>query len=341
MSLDSIGISRIALDLGTANTLIHLDGRGLVMEEPSMVRLHTGTQQIESMGRDAKPGAGRTPPRCETVRPVRNGQVCDPELCGRMLNAFLRKVGIRRPFRRLLAVAAIPGELSELQKIAVVDALRNNHVAGALLVDQVLASAQGAGMPIHESRGHMLVDVGAGITEVAVISMSNIVASRIVPIAGDEFDAAIESHVRTAHHLLIGQGTAERVKIELGAASPGAEAHKIKVKGRCLVKGIPREVVLSCAEILDALSAPINQILLSIREVLHQTPPELSADLLESGIVLTGGSAHLSTLAQRIGADTGLPVVVAGKPHQSVILGLAHQLERLNHRDWRRFGHPL
>jgi len=341
MSIASFTSARVAVDLGTANTLIHLTGRGVVLEEPSFVRLRAGSRRVEAAGSEAKSGSGRTPPSCETVKPVRQGQVCDPEICGRMLNAFLKKLGVHRPIRQLLVVIAVPSGLTEIQGAAVVESFRNNHVAGVFLTGQALAAALGVGIPIEESRGHMLVDVGAGVTEVAVISLSNIVASRQVLVAGDEFDATIEGHIRTAHHLLIGHATAERVKLEMSTDAPGNGPNIIRAKGRCLTQGVPREVSLTNSELTEALNAPIQQILGAVRDVLNETPPELSSDLVESGIVLTGGSAHLATLAGRISADTGLAVRIAEQPRLSVILGLARQLERLTARDWRRFGHPL
>lgn len=341
MALSTIASSRFAVDFGTANTLIHLSGKGLAVEEPSVVRLRTGSYEVEAVGNEAKAGAGRTPPRCETVMPVRQGQVCDPDICSRMLNAFFRKLGMHRRIRPMLAVIAIPGGLTEVQEAAVVESFRDSHVAGVLMTPQVIAAALGAGIPIEQSRGHMIVDVGAGVTEAAVISLSNVVTTRKVLAAGDDFDAAIENHIRAKHHLLIGQATAERVKIELSLQSASEGAGVIRAKGRCLSQGIPREVSLTTSELIEALNAPIEHILGAVRDALSETPPELSSDLLESGIVLTGGSAHLAALSARIEESTGLPVRIAGQPQHSVILGLAHQLERLRHRDWRRFGRPL
>jgi rod shape-determining protein MreB and related proteins len=341
MTIASMSSARLAVDLGSANTLVYLNGRGVAVEEPSVVRLRAGSREVEAVGSEARSGSERTPPRCETVMPVRQGRVCDPEICSRMLNGFMKKLGIRRQIRPMLAVVSAPGELSEVQEAAVVQSFRDNHVAGVFLTGQALAAAVGAGIPIAESRGNMIVDVGAGVTEVAVISLSNVVTARTVPAAGDDFDAAIENHIRTAHHLLIGRATAERVKLQLSLAPDGGTPRVINAKGRCLSQGIPREVRLNSSELTEALNGTIEQILGAVRDVLNETPPELSSDLVESGIVLTGGSAHLTTLAARISESTGLQVRIAEQPRLSVILGLAHQLERLRHRDWRRFGHPL
>lgn len=330
--------SRLGIDLGTANTLVYVDGRGVAVKEPSRVTVSASTGEIAAAGSEAEAGAGRTPLKFRTVRPIRHGMICDITLCEGMLTRFLRQTRIGGQLRRSRVAIAIPGELTEVERLAIVESLRDVGALNVLLVDQVLAAAQGAGLPISEPRGRMVVDVGAGVTDIAVISLANTVETRTIKVAGDEMDAAIAAYVRKKHQLLIGERTAERIKIQVGSALPVTGHLSVRVKGRCLIHGIPREVALSDGEIREALAAPVHQIVMAIREVLEQAPPELSADLVETGILLTGGSALLRNLDQRISEELGLPVAVAADPLSSVILGLAHQLRHLRNRDWRRFG---
>lgn len=329
---------RVGLDLGTANTLIYVHGHGITVKEPSLVTIRSSTGEIEAAGNEAGAGVGRTPKKFSSVRPIRHAIISDLALCEGMLDRFLGKTGKDFPSRRLQVAVAVPGELTEVERLAVIESLRNVRAAEVLLVNQVLAAAQGAGLAIEEARGRMVVDIGAGVTDIAVISLANTVLGRTIPVAGDEMDAAIAAYVRRKHQLLVGERTTERIKIQVGSALPGPEARCVNVKGRCLVHGIPREIALCDGEIRDALSAPVHQIMIAIREVLEQAPPELSADLVETGILLTGGSALLRNLDRRISEEFGLPVTVAPDPLSSVILGLADQLKRLRNRDWRRFG---
>ena len=329
----------IGLDLGTANTLVYVHGQGIAVKEPSLVTVRTSTGEIEAAGSRAEAGVGRTPEKFRTVKPIRRGMISDLTLCEGMLHRFLDKAGTTFPFRRLRVAMAVPGELTEVERLAMIESLRNARATNVLLVDQVLAAARGAGLPIEEPRGRMVVDIGAGVTDIAVISLANTILGRTVPVAGDEMDAAIAAYVRGKHQLLVGERTAERIKIQVGSALPEPDALSVKVKGRCLVRGIPREVALCDCEVREALSVPLHQILIAIREVLEQAPPELSADLVETGILLTGGSALLRQMDKRISEEFGLPVRVAPDPLSSVIFGLAHQLKHLRSRDWHRFGH--
>lgn len=337
--IGSVGRVRLALDLGTANTLIYVHGQGVAVKEPTLVTVRASTGEIEAAGTEAEAALGRTPRKFRTVKPIRCGIISDLRICEGMLHRFLTKTGRNLRFRGLQVAAAVPGELTEVERLAVLESLRNTRAKEVLLTDQVLAAAQGAGLPIEEPRGYMVVDIGAGITDIAVISLANRVHGRTIPVAGDEMDAAIAAHVRGRHQLLIGERTAERIKIQLGSAMPGPQAWSMKVKGRCLTDGIPREVSLCDSEILDALSAPVHRIVIAIREVLEQAPPELSADLMETGILITGGSALLRDLDKRISKECGLPVTIAPDPLSSVINGLARQLKHLRRRDWRRFAH--
>jgi len=261
----------------------------------------------------------------------------DLRLCGAMLERFLRKAGVTGLLRRFRAVVAIPENLTEVERMAIVESLHGARAGDVLLVEQTLAAAQGAGLPIEEPRGHMVVDIGAGATSIALISLGAAVLSRTILVAGDEMDGAIMSHVHRQHRILIGERTAERVKTEIGSAQPNSGARSTMVKGRCLVRGVPRCVVLHEDEVREALAEPVRRILAAIGGVLEQAPPELSADLLETGLVLTGGSALLRSLDRRISKEFGLPVRAAEAPLTSVALGLASQLSYLRHRDWDRF----
>lgn len=344
-SLDSMIVSRaaflriprIGLDLGTANTLVCVDGRGLALNEPSIVTVRASTSEIEAVGIEAEAGFGRTPKKLRTHKPIRAGMIHDLTLCEGMLQRFLRKAGVSSFPRRFRVIIAVPASLTEVERMAVVESLRDTKAGDVLLVDQALAAALGAGLNIDAPRGHMVVDIGAGVTSIALISLGAPVKCRTIPLAGDEMDSAIVSHVYREHHILIGERTAERVKIEVGSARPNSGAKNTNVKGRCLVRGVPRSVSLGEGEVQEALAVPVRRIVDAIREVLEQAPPELSADLLETGIVLTGGSAFLRNLDRHISEEFGLPVRVAEAPLTSVVLGLARQLSYLRRRDWDRF----
>lgn len=330
--------TRVGLDLGTANTLLYVKGRGIAVKEPSLVTVRTSTGDIEAVGGEAEAGLGRTPRKFRTARPIRAGIIGDLKLCEGMLHRFLGKARITRRLHRLKVAVAVPGGTTEVERLAIVESLRTAGATDVLLVEQVLAAARGAGLAIEEPCGRMVVNIGAGVTGIAIISLANIVHARAIRVAGDDMDAAITAHVRAAHQLVIGERTAERLKIQIGSALPGDEELSMRIKGRCIAQGIPREVTIRDSEIREALSTPVRRIANAIREALEQAPPELSADLVETGIVLTGGSALLRNLDKYISKDCGLPVKVAQDPLSCVILGLAHQLKYLRRSDWRRFG---
>ena len=285
-----------------------------------------------------KQGRGRTPRKFQTARPIRAGIITDLKLFDGMLQRFLRKAHIGAPLHRLKAAIAVPSGMTEVERLVVIESIQNAGAVHVLLVDQVLAAARGAGLAIEESRGRMVVNIGAGVTDVAVISLGNTVYARATRFAGDDMDAAIAAHVRAAHQLVIGELTAERLKIEIGSAVSSHQELTLAVKGRCATKGIPREVTIRGCEVRAAISTPLERIIGAIREALEQAPPELSADLIETGIVLTGGSALLRNLDRFISKNCGLPVRVAQDPLTCVIRGLAHQLNGLRASDWRRFG---
>jgi rod shape-determining protein MreB len=330
--------TRVGLDPGTANTLIYVKGRGIAVNERSLVTVRAGTSVIEAVGGEAEAGLGRTPQKFQTARPIRAGSISDLRLFDGMLHRFLRKAHISGSWRRLKVAIAVPSGMTEVERLAVIESIQNAGAGDVLLVDQALAAARGAGLPIEESRGRMVVNIGAGVTDVAIISLANIVYTRASRVAGDEMDASIAEHVRTERQLLIGEPTAERLKIRIGSAVPDGEESVLAIKGRCVRMGVPREATIRSGEVHEALSAPLERIMSAIREALEQAPPELSADLIETGIVLTGGSALLRNLDRFISRGCGLPVRVAGDPLSCVIQGLAHQLNGLRPREWRRFG---
>ena len=330
--------TRVGLDPGTANTLLYVKGRGLAVNEPSLVTIRTSTGNIEAVGGDAEAGRGRTPRELETARPIRAGVISDLKLFDGMLNRFLRKARITGPLHRLKVAIAVPSGMTEVERLAIIESLRNAGAVDVLLVDQVLAAARGAGLTIEESRGRMVVNIGAGVTDVAILSLADTVYARATRVGGDEMDAAISAHVRAAHQLVIGERTAERLKIQIGSAVPNDQELTFAIKGRCIIEGVPRSATIRCCEVREALSTPLERIVNAIREALEQAPPELSADLIETGILLTGGSALLRNLDRFISRDCGLPVKVAQDPLSCVILGLAHQVNRLRAGEWRRFG---
>jgi rod shape-determining protein MreB len=324
--------TRVGLDPGTANTLIYVKGRGVAVNERSLVTIRASTGVIEAVGEAAQAGLGRTPRKLQTARPIRAGSISDLKLFDGMLHRFLRDAHISGSWHRLKAVIAVPSGMTEVERLAVIESIRNAGAAEVLLVDQVLAAAIGAGLPIEESRGRMVVNIGAGVTDAALISLANIVDARAVRVAGDEMDAAIAAHVRTRHNLLIGEPTAERLKIQIGSAVQDREDAVLAVKGRCARRGVPREVAIRGREICEALRGPLDRIMNTIRETLEDAPPELSADLVETGIVLTGGSALLRNLDRFISQNCGLPVAVATDPIACVIQGLARQLNGMRRR---------
>ncbi len=328
----------VALDLGTANTLLYVKGRGVALQERSLVIVRASTGDIEAVGGEAEAGLGRTPRKFRAERPIRAGIIADLRLCEGMLHRFLGKARVTGPLHRFRVAMAVPGGTTEVERLAAVESLRKSGASDVLLVEQSLAAARGAGLAIEESRGRMVVNIGAGVTDIALVSLGNAVHAHTVRVAGDDMDAAIIAHVRAAHQLIVGERTAEQLKIGIGSALPGGEEPVMRIKGRCLARGIPRQAAVRAGELREALAAPVQRIVDAIREALEHAPPELSADLLETGIVLTGGSALLRNLDKRIAADCGLPVTVAADPLSSVILGLAYQLKRLRRSDWRRFG---
>ena len=312
----------LAIDLGTANTLVFAADRGIVVREPSVVVLNKKTNRIEAVGNEAKEMLGRTPGNIESVRPMKDGVIADFDMTEKMLKYFIRQAhGGRRIPARPRIVIGVPSEITPVEKRAVKESAMAAGASEVFLVEQAMMAAIGAGLPITEPSGNMVVDIGGGTTDVAVISLSGTVYSRSVRVAGNEMDEAITQYLKRKYNLLIGERTAEQVKIELGSAYPLKEELTMDIKGRDLVEGVPKSLTIRDADIREALAEPVGTIVEVVRWALERTPPELSADIMDKGIVLSGGGALLRSLDQRLRDETGLPVVAAEDPLASVVLG--------------------
>jgi len=322
----------LAVDLGTANTLVYVRGKGIILREPSVVAIEQSKNRVLAVGDEAKRMLGRTPGNIVAIRPLRDGVITDFEVTEAMLNYFIRRVHNRRGFVRPRVVIAIPSGITQVEKRAVRDSAESAGSREIYLIEQPMAAAIGAGLSVQEPVGNMVVDIGGGTTEVAIISLSGIVYSQSLRVAGDEIDEAIITHIKKKHNLLIGERTAERVKIELGSAYPlsDLEDATIAVKGRSIREGIPKVIEITSEEVREAIQGPVNEILASIKEALEEVPPELSADLAERGIVLAGGGALLRGLDHLISEFTGLPVVQAEDPLTTVARGAGKVLEELD-----------
>jgi rod shape-determining protein MreB len=327
----------IAIDLGTANTLIYMKGRGIVLNEPSVVALRTvgGRKQVHAVGLEAKMMLGRTHGGIEALRPMRDGVIADFEVAEEMIKHFIRKVRDHRSFASPSVIVCVPSGATPVERRAINDSCLNAGARQVGLIDEPQAAAIGVGLPIHAASGSMVVDIGGGTTEVAVLSLSGIVYSRSVRVGGDRMDEAIVSHMRRQHNLLIGEMTAERIKKEIGAARTPANGVglAIAVRGRDVVRGVPSEVQVSEIEVSEAVAEPVAQIIEAVRAALEATPPELAADIADTGIMLTGGGALLRGLDLEIRDHTGLPVTVAHDPLACVALGCGMVLE---HPKWMK-----
>ncbi len=322
--------SDIGIDLGTVNTLVYVRDQGIVLREPSVVAVKSGTNQVLAVGEDARRMLGRTPANIVAVRPLRDGVVADFEVTEAMLRHFVRKVQPRRLWSRTRIVVAVPSGITELEKRAVNEAAAAAGAREVHLIEESMAAAIGAGLPVQEAAANMLVDIGGGTTETAIISLYGIVHARSLRVAGDELDEAIVSYLRRARNLLIGDRTAEEVKIRMGSAFPQPEEIFLEVKGRDLVSGLPRTVKLGSSEVREALLDPLESIVEGIRATLERCPPELAADLVERGIVLVGGGALLKGMDQLVSEETGLPVHVAEDPLSAVAEGTGRLLDELD-----------
>jgi rod shape-determining protein MreB and related proteins len=317
----------MAVDLGTANTLVYVRGRGIVLNEPSVVALNTNTGQVVAVGVEAKRMIGRTPGNIVAVRPLKDGVIADFDVTERMLRYFIQKVHKRTRMAKPRIVVAVPSGITGVEQSAVKEA---GHQAGArrvYIIEEPMAAAIGAGLPVNEPTGNMVVDIGGGTTEVAVISLGGIVTSQSIRIGGDELDQAIITFGKKEHSLMLGERTAEEIKLALGSAFPAKEEPHAEIRGRDLVSGLPKTVIISAAEVRHAINEPIEMIIDSIKTTLDKCPPELAGDVMDRGIALTGGGALLRGLDQRIREETGMPVHIADSPLDSVALGTGKCVE--------------
>jgi len=329
-SLFSIFSSDLAIDLGTANTLVFASGKGIVVNEPSIVAINKVTGEVEAVGREAKEMLGRTPGNIVAIRPLKDGVIADFKMTEKMLNYFIQRAHNRKMFVHPRIVIGVPSEITQVEKRAVQDSAFRAKASEVFLVEQAMMAAIGAGLPITEPSGSMIVDIGGGTTDIAVISLSGIVYSRSVRVAGNEMDEAITAYLKRKYNLLVGERTAERIKMEVGSAYPLDRPLTMEIKGRHLLEGIPKTITIDDSEIRDALAECVATILNAIRVALERTPPELSADISDRGIVLTGGGGLLKNLDKRIREETGLPVSIAEDPLASVVLGTGRMLVDFN-----------
>jgi rod shape-determining protein MreB len=317
----------MAVDLGTANTLVYVRGRGIVLNEPSVVAVDTKTGGIVAVGTEAKRMIGRVPTNITVVRPLRDGVIADFDTTERMLRYFIQKVHKRRHFAKPRIIVCVPSGITGVEQRAVKDAGYQAGARRVFIVEEPMAAAIGAGLPVHEPTGNMVVDIGGGTTEVAVISLGGIVTSISVRTAGDELDQAIITYVKKEYSLMLGERTAEEIKMAIGSAFPVPDEPVAEIRGRDLVSGLPKTIVVSAAEIRKAIEEPVNTILDAVKTTLDQCPPELSGDVMDRGIVLTGGGALLGGLAERLSHETGMPVHVADNPLDSVAIGTGKCVE--------------
>jgi rod shape-determining protein MreB len=325
-SLFSMFSSDLAIDLGTANTLVYAKGKGIVVNEPSIVAINKNTGEVEAVGKEAKEMLGRTPGNIVAIKPMKDGVIADFKITEKMLNYFIQKAHNRKMLVHPRIVIGVPSEITQVEKRAVMDSAYRAKASEVHLVEQAMAAAIGAGLPITEPSGNMVVDIGGGTTDIAVISLSGIVYSRSVRMAGNQMDEAIMNYLKRKYNLLIGERTAEQIKMEVGSGYPLDKPLTMEVKGRNLIEGIPKTITVDDSEIREALSECVGTIMNAIRVALERTPPELSADISDRGIVLTGGGALLKNLDKRIREETGLPVSIADDPLASVVLGTGKML---------------
>ncbi|MBU1862815.1 MAG: rod shape-determining protein [Candidatus Omnitrophica bacterium] len=320
----------MGIDLGTANTLVYLKGQGVVLCEPSVVAIERGTNNVLAVGEEAKRMLGRTPGNIIAIRPMKDGVIADFDITEAMLRYFIRKVNAKKKLISPRVIIAVPSGITEVERRAVKDsAERAGARSPVYLIEEPIAAAIGVGLPIQEPGGNMIVDIGGGTTEVAIISLGGIVYSKSIRIGGDEFDEAITQHLKKTYNLLIGEMTAENIKIAIGSAYPLEEEIKKEVKGRDILAGLPKTITITSEEIREALSEPISSILDAVRITLERTPPELSADLIDRGLILAGGGSLLRGLDKLISEETGLPVNIADDPLTSIAIGTGRTLGEL------------
>ena len=323
----------LAIDLGTATTLTFVKGKGIVSNEPSVVAVQrnaNGTKKVLAVGKEAKEMLGRTPGNIVAVRPMKDGVIADFEVTEAMLRYFITRAHNRRTLVRPRIIICVPSGITEVEKRAVRDSALAAGAREVYLIEEPMAAAIGAGLPITEPSGNMIVDIGGGTTEVAVISLAGIVFSKSIRVGGDKMDEAIVQHIKRKYNLLIGERTAEDIKKQIGSAYPHDEVLNEEVKGCDLVAGVPKTLMINSDEVRDALSEPVNAIVEAVRIVLERTPPELSADIVDKGIVLSGGGSQLKNLDVLLREETGLPVMVAENPQLAVVLGTGKALDEMS-----------
>ncbi|RME17812.1 MAG: rod shape-determining protein [Bdellovibrio sp.] len=325
----------IAIDLGTANTLVYAKGRGIILDEPSVVAVQRnisgGPSKVLAVGKEAKDMLGRTPGSIIAIRPIKDGVIADFEVTSQMLKYFITKsTGQSKRIVRPRIIICVPYGITQVEKRAVKESAHSAGAREVYLIEEPMAAAIGAGLPITEPTGNMIVDMGGGTTGVAVISLGGIVYCKSIKVAGDKFDEAIVNYIRRQFNLLIGERTAENIKIRIGNAYPGDEEKKIEIKGRDLVAGAPKTIEITSSQINDALMDPLSEVVDAVRTALEKTPPELASDIVDNGIVLTGGGALLSNLDVLLRERTGLPVSIAEDPLSCVVLGSGKVLDELD-----------
>ncbi len=321
--------SDLAIDLGTANTLVYIRGRGIVLREPSMVVVDDRTGRIQAVGTEAKEMLGKTPANIRAIRPMKDGVIADFETTEKMLQYFIKKTRTGNQFLKPRIVIGIPSEITQVERRAVRDAALRARANEVFLIEQAMAAAIGADLPITEPGGNMIVDIGGGTTDVAVISLSGIVIAKSVRIASNEMDEAIIQYIKKKYNLLIGERTAEQVKIRIGSAYPLDEPLEMEIKGRDLTYGIPKTLNINDSEIREALESVVQTLIEVVKNTLEKTPPELAADIVDRGIILCGGGALLKNLDKRLREETSLPIFIADDPLSSVVLGAGKILENL------------
>jgi len=321
--------SDLAIDLGTANTLVYIKGRGIVLREPSMVVVDDRNGRIQAVGLEAKDMLGKTPANIRAIRPMKDGVIADFETTEKMLQYFIKKTRTGNQFLKPRIVIGIPSEITQVERRAVRDAALRARANEVFLIEQAMAAAIGADLPITEPGGNMIVDIGGGTTDVAVISLSGIVISKSIRIASNEMDEAIIQYIKKKYNLLIGERTAEQVKIKIGSAFPLDEPLEMEIKGRDLTYGIPKTLNINDSEIREALEGVVQTLIEVVKNTLEKTPPELAADIVDRGIILCGGGALLKNLDKRLREETSLPIFIADDPLSSVVLGAGKILENL------------
>jgi len=320
----------LAIDLGTANTLIYVQGKGIVLSEPSVVAVKKGTNQVLKVGREAKEMVGRTPASIVAVRPLQDGVIADFDLTEQMIRQFIVRIHNRKALVRPRIVIGVPSGITQVEKRAIRDSAEQAGAREVYLIEEPMAAAIGANLPVQEPSGNMVVDIGGGTTEVAVISLSGMVYSHSIRIAGDEMDEAIIQYLKRKYNLLVGERTSEQIKIQIGSAYPFNEPRKMDIKGRDLMDGIPKTLTVTDSDIREALHDPIYAIVDAVRTALERTPPELAADIAEKGIVMTGGGALLHGLDTLLGLETHLKMTIAEDPLSCVVLGAGKVLDELD-----------